>query len=185
MIPVPPGLPGSPGGPLTPAQSMFQAAALGTIGAMSPVPVPVAHPAPIPAVVSAPSAPSAPSPAPAPPTAAATPPSTLAAVPQTPSTSITMPDWTDMAIYAAMGVGALAGGYHGYRRNVSPDGRGSLAWGAVWAVLGAAVPPVTILAAVLQGYAKPSDSARIERVDATLEKLAARYPLLLPAAPAT
>ena len=187
MIPVLPGAPGSPGGPpLTPAQAMYQAAALGTIAGMSPAPMPGALPLSI-APIQAPSPPAAnvgpsatptPTPSAAPSAPAPTPASTA---PDTSSTGITMPDWTDLAIYAAMGIGALAGGYHGYKRHVDPNGRGSIGWGAAWAVLGATVPFIVVPVALIQGYAEPSDSARIARVDAALERLAARYPMLPPA----
>lgn len=47
-------------------------------------------------------------------------------------------------------VSAVAGIYHGYRRN-----RGSLGWGLWWGLMGATFPLVSIAVAAAQGFGKP------------------------------
>jgi hypothetical protein len=51
--------------------------------------------------------------------------------------------------YQALGViGMATGAYHGYKRN------DSVGWAIVWALLGGAVPIITIPVSIAQGYGK-------------------------------
>jgi len=52
------------------------------------------------------------------------------------------------AMQAAGMVGAVAGAYHGYKRN------NSIAWALVWSVLGGSMPFFTIPVSVAQGFGK-------------------------------
>ena len=58
--------------------------------------------------------------------------------------------WNTNTIYGVLAViSAMASGFHGYRRNKS------IAWGAVWFVLGGIFPIFTVVVATAQGFAKP------------------------------
>lgn len=50
-------------------------------------------------------------------------------------------------------VSAIASGYHGIKRH-----RGSIGWGALWFLLGGAMPVFVPLVAVGQGYARPMEA---------------------------
>lgn len=52
-------------------------------------------------------------------------------------------------------VGALAGAYHGTRRN-----RGSAAWGLAWGLAGAFAPVITTGVAAAQGFGQPQGGSR-------------------------
>lgn len=45
---------------------------------------------------------------------------------------------------------AMASGYHGFKRHGD-----SIAWGALWFILGGAIPVVPVGVALVQGYGKP------------------------------
>lgn len=72
-------------------------------------------------------------------------------------------DWWTVVAWAAAGTGAALGAIHGYHRNGDSAG-----WGLVWGILGFAAPVVTVPVALLQGFAEPSDSERIKRIEAGL-----------------
>lgn len=105
---------------------------------------------------------------PAPTSASAPPPVASASAPTAnpPSASASSADHTDLYIYGGLALATLFAGfaaYHGYKRNDDSAG-----WGVLWGLSGALAWPAVIPAAVLQGYAEPSDSVRLARLEEVL-----------------
>jgi hypothetical protein len=72
-------------------------------------------------------------------------------------------DWWNVIGWTAAVAGAGLGAYHGYRRNGDSEG-----WGALWGAFGLTLPFIAVPVALVQGFAEPSDSERIKRIEAGL-----------------
>jgi hypothetical protein len=64
--------------------------------------------------------------------------------------------WRGVLVMAS----ALASGYHGVRRN-----GGSVGWGILWFAMGAALPGLTPLVAVAQGYGDCANNCRLSATE--------------------
>jgi hypothetical protein len=78
-----------------------------------------------------------------------------------------MPDWTPMTVAGAVLTVASIGlsAYHGFKRNGDSAG-----YGILWGLVGGALPVVTPLVAVAQGFGKPSDDVRLGRLEGAFAK---------------